>query len=306
MTLDDFVSKGWSDHGDDAEGVFARLPEGFALVTELRHLPALAGLIVHVSGEHLGRWHDGVALLERLELLPCFDPQSSVAKQIARSKAVLHRCAGNRAEEERCTAAGLSGGGVPEASDRIRILAIASAALVGQKRMAEARADFDAAVALASYGPGKDDPAARALAITAHSIASEFETRPTLTDDERAMMLRCAAVSRDFWLIAGGWMEHERAEYRLAKSHLKAGDAQTALLHAQECRRIVADNGSDPGEEFFAGEAVTRALLATGDASGARRERNAMAALVPAVEDESFRQFCAEELAKLDAALAAD
>lgn len=305
MTLENFCSQGWEDHATDAAGVFARLPQGVALVTDARHIPMLAGLVVHVAGEHLGRWNEGLAILDAIERLPVFDAATPEGKALRRSQAVLHRCAENRAEEERCFAEGRSGGGVPEASDRIRVLAISSAALVGQKRMAEARADFEEAVALAAYGPSKTDPAARALAVTAHNIAVEFENRPTLTDIERKMMLHAAQVSRHFWAIAGGWMEAERGEYRLAMSHIKAGDAATALRHAQHCHRIVIENGNDAGEAFFAHEAIARSHLAAGDAAAARIEREVMVALVPTVADEGFRSFCAEELAKLDAELAA-
>ena len=86
MTLEEFVSKGWSDHGDDAQDVFARFPDGIALVSEAKHLPMLAGLITHVSGEHLGRWDDGVALLDRLVEHRSFDAATPQGKAVLRSK----------------------------------------------------------------------------------------------------------------------------------------------------------------------------------------------------------------------------
>ena len=49
-TLDEFVPRGWREHGDDPQAVFDRFPDGVALVTEARHLPMLANLIVHVAG----------------------------------------------------------------------------------------------------------------------------------------------------------------------------------------------------------------------------------------------------------------
>jgi hypothetical protein len=305
MTLDEFVSQGWTDHGDDAAGVFARFGDAPSLVSEAAHLPTLAALITHVAGEHLGRWADGVALLERLEALPVFDAASPQGKAVLRSKAVLHRCAGNKDEEARCTAAALTGGDVPEASDRVRILAVAASALAGQKQLDRARADLEEAVALAAYGPSKEDPAARALAVTSHNLAVEFERKDELTDDERALMLRCAFVSRDFWKIAGGWMEAERSEYRLAMSHLRAGDARTALSHAKECLACIEANGSDPYEAFFAREAIARAHLSARHADAARRERDAMAALLPSIADEGSRRYAEGEFAKLDGSLPA-
>jgi hypothetical protein len=303
MTLEQFVSQGWADHAEKTDEVAARLPEGLGLVTEAKHLGMLAALIVHVYGEHLARWADGVALLEKLETLPVFDATTPVGKSVVRSKAVLHRCAGNYEDEAKCMTASMTGGDVPEASDRIRQLAIAGSALAFQHRMDEARRDLDECVALAAYGPSKDDPAARSLAMTAHNVAVEFENKPELTDDERALMLRAAQISLDFWKIAGGWMEEERAEYRVTMSHLKAGDAAGALAHAESCLRIVEANGADPYEAFFAREAVAKARLAAGDVDAARTEREAMNALLPTIADEENRAYAAGELAKLDAAI---
>ena len=60
------MQQGWADHGNDPQGVYDRLAEGLALAASPGDLPALAGLIVHVAGEHLGRWADGDALLADL------------------------------------------------------------------------------------------------------------------------------------------------------------------------------------------------------------------------------------------------
>jgi hypothetical protein len=299
MTFDELISQGWRDHATDAEGVLARLPEAVLLAGEPRHLPAYAGLTVHVAGEHLGRWEDGIRLLEKAEQLPFFEPSTAEGKAVLRSKAVLHRCAGNTDEEARWTAAARTGVDVPEASDHIRVLAVAAAAFLGQKRMQEARRDFDEAVRLADYGPTSGDPAARALAITGNNLACELEEKATLSDDERALMLQAAETARKYWAVAGGWRETERAEYRLAMSHLKAEEPARALVHANECLRIVHENGMDPGEAFFAHEAIARAQLATGNRGAADEACEKMGSLLASIADESFRGYCDGELAKL-------
>ena len=53
MKLEEFVSQGWQDHANDADGVFGRFTEGVSLVSSPEHLPALSALIVHVAGEHV-------------------------------------------------------------------------------------------------------------------------------------------------------------------------------------------------------------------------------------------------------------
>ena len=304
MTLDEFLSQGWMDHATDAEGVMARLDQGLALMTDARHLPGLAALITHVAGEHLGRWDDGIALLESMAHSAVFDPSTAEGKAVRRSQAILHHCAGNHEAEERCFAASKTGGATSEASDQIRLLAVAASALLGQKRLPEASRDFEKAVALASYGPDAKDPAARALAVTGNNLACELENRTTLSREEEDLMLRAARAGRQFWEIAGTWKEVERAEYRLAMSHVKAGRVDAALAHARRCLAIVEENGSEPGEAFFAHEAIARAHLAADDIGSARAERARMAEVLPRVDGESFRAFCTGELAKLDDALA--
>lgn len=304
MTLDDFCAAGWTEHATDAAAVMARLPEGVALTESGADLAKLAGLITHVAGEHLGRWAEGLALLEALRARRAFDAMSADGKSMLRSLAALHACAGDEVGAERLTREGLSGGDVPEASDRGRVAALVATSLAGQGRIADAARALDAALRHAAYGPGPKDPLARMLAVSGNNLAVEFESRETLTDDERALMLRAAETAREFWGIAGGWMETERAEYRLAMSCLKAAQPERAKLHAQECLRIVKDNGSDVGELFFAHEALALAHLAQGDGAAAEASTREAREALAAISDAGFRDYCAEELSKLEAKFA--
>lgn len=299
MSLDAFVSQGWADHAGDALGVMARFPAGIALVTEVRHLAPFAALVTHVSAEHLGRYVEGIALLTGLQKVPLYDARTPEGKAVLRSMAVLHLCAGNLAESARCETAAGSGGAFPAASDRIRVLAVASSALAGQHRIEEASAMFSEALALAAYGPSSADPAARAMAVTGNNLASELEQRKPLAPRERALMLEAARAGRRFWQIAGTWHEVERAEYRLAQSHLAAGDAESAVAHAAHCLAIVEANGNEPGEAFFAREVSCLARRAAGDAAGATSEREAAAAVLPSIEDAEFRAMCEDALHSL-------
>jgi hypothetical protein len=305
MSFDEFLSQGWADHAADPRGVWDRLPRALALVEQPRHGAALAGLAAHVAGEHLGRFDDGVAFLEDLAGLPGWDAATPEAKAVRRLEAALHLCAGRKAEAARCEAQGRSGGSLPGASDRIRVLATAAAALAGQGRAEMALRWLEDARTLAAYGPGKEDPAARALAVAGNNLAVALEQKAERTPQERRLMLLAARTGRRWWEVAGGWREVERAEYRLAMSHLKAGDpASVALRHARACESIVKENGAEPGEAFFAKEVLARAHAAAGDRAAAHRARDDAAALLPRVEDEGFRSFCAAELASLDRALA--
>src|SRR5262245_22264891 len=125
MTSEEWVAKGWERHGEDPKGLFAAMPEGIALVTEAKHVGPLSGLLVHVAAEHLGRYEDGVALLDALEQRPAVTPGSPEARAIARSKATLHLARGDRASADAMLDRAATGSGFPAASDRVRALAIA-------------------------------------------------------------------------------------------------------------------------------------------------------------------------------------
>jgi hypothetical protein len=171
--------------------------------------------------------------------------------------------------------------------------------MAGQKRTGDAVRWFDEAIEVASYGPSKDDPASRALAVAANNLACTLEEREGRSKTETSLMLRAAEAARRYWEIAGTWLHVERAEYRLAISNLAAGRSRGALEHAGTCLRIVEENGSDPVEMFFAREALARAHDALGDRQATARERENAADLLGSITDEETRQYCAAALAKL-------
>lgn len=302
MQLSDFVQSGWRRHGDDEEGVFAELPRGIELLTEPAQVPQLAGLIVHVAGEHLGRWQDGLDLLDRCGRIDGFDPDSVEGRSLRRSRAILHHCAGDTAKRDRCLANAIEPD-LHENSGRVRVLAVASSALLGQKRMDEALAAFEGALDLAEYGPGKDDPAARSLAITGNNTACELEERSSRSPAEDALLLRAAQAGRRYWEIAGSWINVERAEYRLAMTQLALGNPAATLHHGHVCLAVCRAHDADGVEFFFGHEAVAKAWHALGRSADARESRELAAACLERVDTARMREFCAGELAKLDAHL---
>lgn len=302
--LDTFVSQGWTDHERDSAGVLARLPDALPLVTAPAHVATLTALLVHVAGEHLGRWHEGLALLDRVAALPLVAPGSPEDQAVARGRATLLLCAGDRAAADallvRAHPAGL-----PEASTRARVLAVAASALAGQRRVDDALALFDESLRAADYGPTRDDPAARALAVTGNNLACALEERASRTPAEDRLLELAARTGRRFWEVAGGWMQVERAEYRLAMTYLALGRAADALTHASACLSVCEANGADAGERFFAHEALARAQHAAGDAAGARAARARMAEALATIDPSSggLADHARETAAKVDALL---
>ena len=113
-------------------------------------------------------------------------------------------------------------------------------------------------------------------------------------------MILAAQTARRCWAIAGGWLETERAEYRLAMTWLQAGDRALARQHAQNCLVIVEANNAPALERFFGWEALGRVERAAGNSSGhalaLEQAETAFAAL-----DASDHGWCQAALDKLRA-----
>jgi len=301
MTFANFLNAAWDDHAKDCEAVATRLPDGLALVASVEDVPPLIGLAVHVYGEHLGRWNEGLKFLDQVAASQFCDTDSEGGCAALRGKAILCFCKGDRAKGEEL-ALQAHRGDAPEASTLIRTLATAAAALTGQKRAAEAAALLDEALSLAVYGPKQDDPAARALAITGNNLACELEERASKSAAEIALMKKAAGVARKYWEIAGTWLEVERAEYRLAITMVAAGEPNVGLEHAKQCLQLCEDHNAGLFEHFFAHEARAKCLLAAGrspEATGARDDAQRTV--------ESVRQsieYMSEQLNSLDRLLA--
>ncbi len=299
MTLPEFVNQGWTDHASDAAGVFARCAAALDLVTEKAHLAPFAGLVAHVAGEHLGRYDEGLALLDRLLARRPDDAATPEAKAVLRQQAALHLAAGHRLESDRLEArARVPGQSV--ASNQVRVVAFAASMRAGQGHAEPAATLLEEALALAAYHPDRTDPAARALAVTGNNVAQALEDKAARTPAEDALMVLAAETGLRYWSVAGTWLETERAHYRLAMSLRKAGRLDRALEAARSCLRIVEANAADGFERCYAHEALAVVHHARGEAGPARAHRDAAAACVPTIEDADLKAMAAASLTALD------
>ena len=288
MDIDTFIDKGWDQHVKDPWGVAARLhSEGVALLTDAAQIVPLAHLAHHVMGEHLGHWQEGLQFQQRLAALPLCEPGSTEAQALRRFMASL-QLASDTADER--TALG--------ASDRIHVTAMAAATLA-ERDTARALQLFQDALAQADAAALPDsDPVNRALAVSANNLAATLEEKPQRSAQERSLMILAAQTARRFWGVAGGWLETERAEYRLAMSWLQAGDPLLARQHAQNCLDIVEAHGAPAMERFFGCEALAKAELAASNTSG-HALALAQAEATFAKLDENDRGGCQTSLDRL-------
>jgi predicted DNA-binding WGR domain protein len=190
-SMKEVLAEGWAEHDAvphdqalDAAGILERVADAIPGIASPRRILPVAGLIVHLAGEHLARWADGLALLDRLAALPGLEEGSKEAQALLRARAALLVASGDRAAAEECMARAHRPE-LPAPSTRVRVLAVAASALAGvcpvatwperEGRVAEALVLFEEAVALAAYGPDGRDPAARALAVLGNDLACALE-----------------------------------------------------------------------------------------------------------------------------------
>lgn len=294
MDFDTFLDQAWTDHAGHPAAVAERLADpGLALLQQEEQVVPLAFLAQHVHGQHLGRWAEGLAFQQQLAALPLVAAGSATAQSLQRFSAVL-KLAGGMGDER----PGHS------ASEAARITAMTAAALNAHDTARASALLEEAAAAVEAHALPDADPAVRALAASANNLAGTLEDLPVRGDAERALMILAARTARVAWARAGTWLEAERAEYRLAKTWLKAGDPAQAARHARLCLDTVAANGQVALEHFFGLEALGLAQRAAGDDAGfaatLARARAAFAAL-----DAGDKGWCAATLAALEPSLTA-
>lgn len=289
MDFDQFLDQAWTDHATDSPAVAERLrSQALAFLTEDSRVIPMAHLAHHVFGEHLGRWQDGLELLGRAAVLPVATGPAAAA--LARYQAALKLAGG--LEDVR---PGF------DTSERIRITAL-TAANLGVHDAAESLALLEEAVAAAESAALPDkDLAHRNLGIAGNGIAGTLEELTSRSAAQTALMLRAAQVARRFWALAGTWVETERADYRLAMSHLQAGHLAQARQHAQDCLDIVHANDKVALEAFFGWEALGRVERAAGNSTGhAQAVAQAEAAFARLADGD--KGWCQASLDKLKAA----
>ena len=287
MNFDAFLEQAWTDHADHPQEVANRIAASFHLVQTPEDVAPYARLLSHVYGEHLGQWQQGIQLLESLRQLPAFDPRSEVAGSIRRNVAAL-RYAGGTTDELK---------DLP-AEDRVCVLAIASSALAGRQEIARSIAAFTEAIEAARPGLAAGSPGHRALAVNGNNLAATLEEKPDRSAAETAAMVAAAEAGLQYWKLAGTWLEEERAEYRLTRSLLQAGQPLAAVESAKRCVAVCKQNDAPPFEQFFGHAVLGLAHRAAGDTASFEVHRRTARSYVERMPEEE-RKWCEGELAEL-------
>jgi len=286
--FDDFLETAWSDHADDAPAVAQRLAQALDMIVAAEHVVPYARIVTHVYGEHLARYADGVALLERLRTLAAWDGSAAAAGAVARGIAVLRYCGGDPSVLDALAA-----------DERIVVLATASSAFAEQRRHKRAIETYTEALALACEGVADGSPALRALAVGGNNLAAVLEEKPDRDALETRGMLAAAQGGLDYWRRAGAWLEEERAELRLSSSRRSAGDYDGAIRHAQRCLALCRANDAPAIEHFLGIAALALAQRSAGLADEFDASRRLAREWHERV-DPSERTWCDTTVAMLD------
>jgi tetratricopeptide (TPR) repeat protein len=287
MTFDEFIEAAWNEHADRPQEVADRLAASLQIVQTTEQIPPFARLATHVFGEHLGQWSRGISVLESLRGVPAFDGTPGVTGAIVRSVAVLRYA---RGEQDAL--------GPLAVEDRVSVLATASSTFAGRNEFKRAISAYSEALRLALPGLPSGSPAIRALAVGGNNLAAALEAKKDRDSFETKGMIAAAEGGLKYWKQAGTWLEEERAEYRLARSLLQAGQYEAAVHSARRCIAVCSANRAPEVEQFFGYAVLALALRAAGDADGFEASRKQALRLFEVVAPDQ-QQWCKGELAEL-------
>ncbi len=283
MTFEEYLNDAWSRHGSESPELLDNFKKQFSLIHSTDEINQMGHLIAHVSGEHMGQWGRGIQLLNELRDHPQAVDKSGLNRFIA---------ALALGDDKNFSLEDFSN------SDRVRIYSMTASALAAQNEIVRAGLYLDQAEKLCHSVLDKKDPAHRNLAIAGNNLASALEEKPSLSHEEINLMIHAAFLARKFWEIAGTWLEIERAEYRLAKTFLKADILDKAYSHAERCLEMISQHGNDPLEQFFGMEVMGQIEDARknhlGREEAVKCMKEAFAKMAP--EDQ---QWCKETLEKM-------
>jgi HEPN domain-containing protein len=283
----EFAESAWNDHADRPEAVAQRLADSFHVIGSVDDAAGYARLIAHVHGEHLGQWDAAIALLGDMARRASHIDDASLGKVVEQHCAVLRYAGGDASALH----------ALPH-DERIAALASSASMLAGREAFARALPAYAEALHLATPGLRAGSPALRALAVAGNNLAAALEQKPDRDGAETAAMIAAAEGALKYWRLAGTWLEEERAQYRLARSLLQAGEPDAAALHGMQCIELCVKHEAPALELFFGHAVLALARRAAHEhAAFEASRRQALDCLESLAADE--RQWYAADLAEL-------
>lgn len=259
MELAALVREGWERHDTEAAGLADDLEANTALVTNAEGANHFLRLANHTIGEHLQDWPRARRLAE--QIANAVDP---VGPESLGYLAIAQTLAGDAVasalSEARAIAASSTAPLTTFATHRVLLVA----ALASAGRVEDAATLYTAALAIANELPDARDPTqplARSLAVTSNNLASDLLIVADRTAAATDLMQRAAEAAREYWEVAGNWLNVERAESLLATVATDVGDFEKALDHTHTALELIHTNDEpQPVDEAFLELTAARAL----------------------------------------------
>lgn len=107
----------------------------------------------------------------------------------------------------------------------------------------------------------------RHFAVKFHGQTWELLDKPQRSREEEERMIHAAHASCHHWLTAGTGVNHQRAQWLLARVYSVAGVGERALAHARRCMELTEEHRAAM-KDFdlgFAHECVARAHAVAGN-----------------------------------------
>lgn len=181
-TFKEYLDSAWSTHKTDPKKIADEFKLNFNLMDSEEDVMSMADLIVHVCGEHLGNWEQGIDLLKKLKNnAPIKDKE-----QMKRNVAILTLGNNPNISIEEFSM-----------SDQIIISCATASALAKLGGLKNAEKLLNKAVELAG-NISKEDPAIKSLAMTGNHIATMLEKKTERKQSESDFMNFAATVAKKY------------------------------------------------------------------------------------------------------------
>jgi hypothetical protein len=234
--FDAFINQSWQQHEAAPLQTYRQLEQALGEVEDTNHAERILPLMLHTSIGHL---HTPKQFLTSLDKLENGVATQCLARQ--RAKAVAQYFVDQSTDLIEHL----------EDLDQRRVFAQIANELSAMNELEQA-SKWLAKAAVEIESDEVTEPLARSIAITGNNLACQYEELEARSEAQIEHMLEAATLALEYWKVAGGWMQEERAEYRLAMSFLKADNPQQAKVHADRCEAICRQNGEDAFELFYA------------------------------------------------------
>jgi hypothetical protein len=257
-------------------------------------------LLLHVLGEEAGLWTEAAQRVQA-----ALAGRTDAPMRALRSAAVAWQLAGAAARSDEWTARLAAAAGVDSgvAAAAVQVHALSCTAAGSDVEGFAARLLDAAHRRVDASGARVPESALDATLGAGFNNATSAlldccDGRPASATVEAALRAG-AEAARAFWMRAGTWVNHERADYLLACVLNRIGDWHGARTAARRGLDLIAAHGTEDVDRAFLLLQLAGALHHAGDADAAAATRADAEAIAASLDDAPLREWFAAERDRL-------